>query len=176
MCRLIYAFVVRTWHKQVFSWCGSYYRTIRCYCVTFFSEDQGKFHHCPQFCKHVHTVYGTRQQNGVLTWYMTRWFPSELILVPLYICPISTRSHCSLSQWCTHLEPAQQWHTWKRHVKCRLHYMSTVFIIGATAQQNQHNDLCTRQILRSVQSDQSSLCTKWVAQHPSFFYVDSDGW
>ena len=50
-------------------------------------------------------------------------------------------------------------------------------MIWATAWQNQQNDLCIQQILRSArastQSDQSSLCIHWIAKGPRFLHADS---
>ena len=44
--------------------------------------------------------------------------------------------------------------------------------------QNQQNGMCTQRRLRSVlasaQSDQSSMCTQWVAKDPSFLHADSE--
>ena len=37
-CRLICAFVVRIWHKQVFSWCGSY-TMMHVFCMPFITEN-----------------------------------------------------------------------------------------------------------------------------------------
>ena len=51
-----------------------------------------------------------------------------------------------------------------------------VYQIWATSCQNQQNDLCTQQRLRSAwasaQSDHSSLCAQWVAKDPSFLHAD----
>ena len=51
-------------------------------------------------------------------------------------------------------------------------------LIWATAWQNQRNDLCTQQRLRSActsaQSDQSLLCAQWVAKDPRFLHADSE--
>ena len=50
--------------------------------------------------------------------------------------------------------------------------------IWAAAQQNQQNDLCAQRRLRSAlasaQSNQSSLCTQWVAEDPMFHHADSE--
>ena len=47
----------------------------------------------------------------------------------------------------------------------------------AAAWQNQQNDLCAQRKLRSAwasaQSDQSSLCTPWVAKDPMVLHADS---
>ena len=46
--------------------------------------------------------------------------------------------------------------------------------------QNQQNDLCAQQRLRSAwastQSDQSSLCTLWVAKDPVLLHADCKDW
>ena len=48
----------------------------------------------------------------------------------------------------------------------------------AAAWQNQQCDLCAQRRLRSAwasaQSDQSSLCTFWVAKDPGFLHADSE--
>ena len=48
----------------------------------------------------------------------------------------------------------------------------------ATSWQNQQKGRCVRRRLRSAwastQSDQSSLCTQWVAKNPSFHHADSE--
>ena len=48
----------------------------------------------------------------------------------------------------------------------------------ATAWQNQLNDLCPQQRLRSAwastQSDESSLYVLWVAKDPTFLHADSE--
>ena len=58
------------------------------------------------------------------------------------------------------------------------HWYSIVDIKRATAWQNQQNDLCAQWRLRpawsSAQSDQSSLCTHWVAKGPRFLWADSE--
>ena len=50
--------------------------------------------------------------------------------------------------------------------------------IWAAAWQNQQNDMCAQRRLRSawasVKSDQSSLCTQWVAKNPRFLHADSE--
>ena len=58
------------------------------------------------------------------------------------------------------------------------HWYSLVDIKRATAWQNQQNDLCAQWRLRpawsSAQSDQSSLCSHWVAKGPRFLRADSE--
>ena len=53
----------------------------------------------------------------------------------------------------------------------------TTFLKWATAWQNQLNDLCAQQRLRSAwasaPTDQSSLCIQWVAKDPWFLHADS---
>ena len=44
------------------------------------------------------------------------------------------------------------------------------------AWQNQQNDLCTQQRLRSAWASESSLCTHWVAKDPRFLHADSENW
>ena len=50
--------------------------------------------------------------------------------------------------------------------------------VWAASWQNQQSGMCAQQRLRSAwasaQSDQSSLCTQWVAKDPSFLHAQSD--
>ena len=54
----------------------------------------------------------------------------------------------------------------------------SVQYIWVASWQNQQNDVCAQQRLRSAwasdQSDQSSLRTQWVAKDPSFLHTDSE--
>ena len=51
-----------------------------------------------------------------------------------------------------------------------------LFAMGATAQQNQQNDLCAQLRRRCPGWSESSLCTQWVAKDPRFLHADGEDW
>ena len=62
------------------------------------------------------------------------------------------------------------------HSVC-IFWMNYSVVIWACARQNKQNDLCAQPRLRSAwvsaQTDQSSLCTQWVAKDPRLLHADN---
>ena len=72
-------------------------------------------------------------------------------------------------------------HSWRAASKTKLLkflWLSMNIKKWATSWRNQQSGICTQRRLRlawaSTQSDQSSLCTQWVAKDPGFLQADSE--